>query len=70
MIKFHDKNFIESIPFDKVNPSQIRSHNIKFRNIHNKENRLTRFQFYNETEFACKYKNPLYNTQYSEISVE
>ena len=71
MIKFHEKYFIESIPFDNVNPSQIRSRNVKFRNIHNiEENKLTRFQIYHETEFACKYQNPLLKTQYSEILVE
>ena len=31
---------------------------------------MTRFQIYHKTEFACKYKNPLYKTQYSEILVE
>ena len=66
MIKFHEKYFIESIPFKKVNPFQKIQHNTKFRNIH----RLTRFQIYHETEFACKYKNPFYKTQYSEILVE
>ena len=35
--------------------------------IHNIENKLTRFQIYQETEIACKYRNPLYKTQYSEI---
>ena len=39
IIKFHEKHFIESISFDNVNPSQIRSRNIKFRNIHNIENK-------------------------------
>ena len=68
MIKFHQKYFIESIPFEKVKPTQRGSN--KFRNIHNIENKLTRFQIYHETEFACKYKNPLYKTQYSEILVE
>ena len=34
------------------------------------ENKLTRFQIYQETEFACKYRYPLYKTQYSEILVE
>ena len=62
--------FIESILFDNVNPSQIRHTNIEFRNIHNIENKLTRFQNYHETEFACNYKNPLYKTQYSEILVD
>ena len=38
--------------------------------IHDIENKLTRFQVYQETEFACKYSNPLYKTQYSEILVE
>ena len=41
-----------------------------FKNIHDIENKLTRFQIYHETEFACKYRNPLYKTQYSEILVE
>ena len=68
MIKFQEKNFIESIPYEQVNPSERRSTN--FRNFHNLENKLTRFQIYHETEFACKYKNPLYKTQYSEILVE
>ena len=34
------------------------------------ENKLTRFQIYHETEFAFKYRNPLYKTHYSEILVE
>ena len=67
MIKFHQKCFIESIPFEDVNPDQVRSTNHKFRNIHNIENKLTRFQIYPETEIACKYNKPLYKTQYSEI---
>ena len=70
MIKFHEKYFIESIPFDNVNPSQIRHHTIKLRNIHNIKNKLIRFQIYHETEFACKYKNTLYKTQYSKILVD
>ena len=70
MIKFHEKFFNESIPFDNVNPSQIKSRNTNFRNIHNIENKLTRFQIYHETELACKYQNPLHETQYSEILVE
>ena len=70
MIKFHEKYFIDSIPFEEVNPVQKRQHSTKFRNIHNKENKLTRFQIYHETEFLCKYKNPLYKTQYSELLVE
>ena len=57
MIKFHEKYFIESIPYDQVNPSHKRSND--FKNLHNIENK-----------FACKYKNPLYKTQYSEILVE
>ena len=70
MIKFHQKYFIESIPFEEVNPDQIRSNNAKFRNLHDIENKLTRFQIYPETELACKYKKPIYKTQYSEILVE
>ena len=34
------------------------------------KNKLTPFQIYHETEFACIYRNPLYKTQYSEILVE
>ena len=70
MIKFHQKYFIESIPFEDVNPDQIRHNNYKFRNILNIENKLTRFQIYPETELACKYTKPLYKTQYSQIFVE
>ena len=55
MLKFHQKIFIESIPFDEVNPDRIRNKNNNFRKIHNIENELTRFQIYPETELACKY---------------
>ena len=41
MIKFHQKYFIESIPFGEFNPDQIRNINNKFRNLHNIENKLT-----------------------------
>ena len=68
LIKFHEKYFIESIPYEQVNPSHKQS--TDFRNIHDIENKLTRFQIYHETEFASKYRNPLYKTQYSEILVE
>ena len=70
MIKTHQKYFIESIPFEDVNPDQIRHSKFKFRNINNIENKLTRFQIYPETELACKYTKPLYKTQYSEILVK
>ena len=68
MIKFHAKSFIQSIPYEQVHPSRKQS--TDFRNLHNIENKLTRFQIYQETEIACKYRNPLYKTQYSEILVE
>ena len=68
MIKIHKKYFIESIPYEQVNPSHRQS--TDFRNIHDIENKLTRFQIYHETEFSCKNRNPLYKTQYSEILVE
>ena len=70
MIKFHQKYFVESIPYDKVNPEKIRQNNQCFKNINNIENKLTRFQFYPEPELACKYYTPLYKTHYSEILVE
>ena len=62
------KYFIESIPYEQVNTHHKRSND--FKNLNNIENKLTRFQIYQETEFACKYVNPLYKTQYSEILVE
>ena len=68
MIKFQEKYLIESIPYEQVNPSHKLSNG--FRNLHDIENKLTRFQIYHETEFACKYANPLYKTQYSEILVK
>ena len=70
MIKSHQKYFIESIPFEDVNPDPLRHSNYKFRKLHNIENKLTRFQIYAETEFACKNNKPLYKTQNSEILVE
>ena len=70
MIKFHQKCFIESITFEEVNPDRISNNNNKFRNLHNIENKLTRFQIYPETELACKYKKSINKTQYSEILVE
>ena len=68
MIKFHEKFFIESIPYEQVNPSHKQSNDFKI--IHDIENKLTRFQIYYEAEFSCKYSNPLYKTQYSEILFE
>ena len=70
MTKFHQKYFIESMPFEDVKLDQVRHSNFKFRNIHNLEKKLTLFQIYPETELACKYTKPLYKTQYSESLVE
>ena len=70
MITFTKNVFIESLPFEDVNPDQLRYSNYIFRNIYNIENKLTRFQIYPETELASKYNKPLYKTQYSEILVE
>ena len=44
MIKFHKKFFIETIPYEQVNPSNKRSYN--FKNSHDIENKLTRFGIY------------------------
>ena len=55
MIKFHQKYFIESILYENVNPGKITHANYKFRNIHNLEKKMTRFQIYPETELGCKY---------------
>ena len=68
MIKIYEKKFIESIPYEQVN--QSRKQSTDFRSIHIIENNLTRFQIYQETEIASKYRNPLYKTQYSEKLVE
>ena len=70
MIKFHQNYSFESIPYEDVNPDKIRQSNYKFRNIHNIENKLTRFQVYPETELACEYNKPLSKTQNLEILVE
>ena len=70
MRKFHQKYFIESIPYENVNHEKIRRSNYKIRNINKIEKMLTRFQIYPETELACKYNKPLYKTQYSEIFVK
>ena len=61
MIKFHEKHFIESIPCEKMNTTHKQSND--FKDSHDIENELTRFQFYQETELACKYANPLYKSQ-------
>ena len=68
MIKFHENYFMESTPYKHVHPFEKLSND--FKNSHEIENKLTRFQIYQETEFACKYANPLYKTQYSEILAE
>ena len=69
MIKFHEKYFIESIPFENVNPIQKRQYNTQhlIQKYQHYRNKLTHFQIYHETDFPCKHKNPLYKTQYSEI---
>ena len=70
MIKSQQKNFTESIPYDKVSPEKIRQHGYQFKNIHKIENKLTHFQIYPETELACKYNTSLYKTQYAESRVK
>ena len=55
MIKFHEKYFIQSLPCEQVHPSRKQS--TDFQNI---ENKLTRFQIYQEREIACKYRHPLH----------
>ena len=70
MIKFHQQYFIESILYDIVNREKIRQNNNCYNKINGIENKLTLFQMHPETELACKYKNPRYKTQNSEIFVE
>ena len=70
LINFHQKYFIESILYDKVNPEKIRQINYYSNNIHNTKNKLTRNQIYTETELAGKYNTPLHKTQYAETLVE
>ena len=63
MIKFHEKYFIESIPYERVNPSRKQSND--FRNIHDIENKLTCFQYIKKqklhanTEIHFKRRNTL-----------
>ena len=57
LIKFYEKCFIESIPFEDVNPHQIRKSNQKLRNIHIIENKLTRFQIYPEQNLRANTTN-------------
>ena len=40
MLKFQQKYFIESFPFEDVNPDQLRIKNSRFRNTHNIEKKL------------------------------
>ena len=70
MIKFHQKYFIESIPYVTVHADKIRQNKICYNNIDGIENKLTCFQTFPETKLACKYKTSLYKTQLSEILVE
>ena len=68
MIKFHQKYFLRSIPFDKTNQikltknlNQIKPTKLKY--IDGIENKLTRFQIYPETaEVASNYPKPFQNT--------
>ena len=46
MIKFHQNFFKESIPHEGVSPDHIRQSNFKFINIHDIQNKLTRFQIF------------------------
>ena len=69
-IKFHQKCFIESILFERVNPDGISSNKQNYNNIKDIEIELTRFEIYPETEVACKYPKPFCETQYSENLVE
>ena len=63
MINFHQNYFIESIPFENVNPDRIRFNSQKDKNFGDIEIKLTRFQFYPEAEVACKYPKSLFKTQ-------
>ena len=52
LIKFHEKYFKESIPYEQVNPSRKQSND--FRKIHDIENKLTRFQIYQKLHVNTK----------------
>ena len=41
MINFHQKHFVETVPYENVNSDKIAHNNYKFRSIHNIENNLT-----------------------------
>ena len=63
MIKFHEKYFIQSIPYEQVNPSRKQS--TDFRNIHNIENKnkvhfvdtLSRRTYFWDTAVPCGSEN-------------
>ena len=44
MIKFHPKKFMESIPYDKVNPEKIRQNKNCYNKVKKIENKLTRLR--------------------------
>ena len=66
MIKFHKYYFIESILFDKIIPEEIRWKPHQYTIIDGIEKKLTRFQIYSETEWACKYPKQHFRAQNSE----
>ena len=68
--KISSKIFYRTNTVRRCQPESNKTKNTKFRNIHIIKNKLTRFQIYQETDFVCRYRNPLYKTQSSEILVE
>ena len=56
MIKFHEKHFNESIPYEQVNPSRKQSTNSKI--IHDIENKLTRFQIFTKQNLHVNIEIP------------
>ena len=54
MIKFLEKNFLQSIPFNQLHPDRRRPDEKTSRNIQGTEHKLTRFQLNPETKLACK----------------
>ena len=57
MKKFHQKYFIELIPYEDVNPEKIRQSKYKLRNIHKIENKLTLSNFTQKRNFHVNNAN-------------
>ena len=68
MIKFHEKYFIQSIPYEQVHPSRKQS--TDFRKLHIIEKKINTFPNISRNRNRMQIQKPLHKTQYFEILVE